>query len=97
MAPAYASYTPGGRRLKHPRAANFAWNCSNRKFLYWFHNHGGRFVGEFGANGKGGRSPYDDRNPAWLVAGREIETPDGRRIEWSQPESCSTMMTLTSA
>jgi hypothetical protein len=84
--PAYASYAPDGRRLKHPRAANFAWNCSNGRFLYWFHNHGGRFVGELGAGGKGGRSPYDDRNPAWLAAGREVATPQGRRLEWSQPE-----------
>lgn len=31
-------------------------------------------------------SPYDDRNPAWLMAGREVGTPDGKRLEWSQPE-----------
>jgi hypothetical protein len=68
------TYTPGGRRVKHPRAANFAWNCGNGRFLYWFHNHGGRFIGELGPGGKGGRSPYDDRNPAWLMAGREIKT-----------------------
>jgi Concanavalin A-like lectin/glucanases superfamily/BNR/Asp-box repeat len=85
-APDYKTYTPGGRRVKHPRAANFAWNCSNGKFLYWFHNHGGKFVGELGAAGRGGRSPYDDRNPAWLMAGREVVTPGGRMIEWSQPE-----------
>lgn len=85
-APAYKTYTPGGRRVKHPRAANFAWNCSNGMFLYWFHNHGGRFVGELGAGGKDGRSPYDDRNPAWLMAGREVDAPEGKRIEWSQPE-----------
>ena len=84
--PAYASYAPGGRRIKHPRAANFIWNCSNGKILYWFHNHGGRFVGELGAGGKAGRSPYDDRNPAWIAAGREVDTPQGKRIEWSQPE-----------
>jgi len=84
--PVYASYTPGGRLIKHPRAANFAWKCSNGKFLYWFHNHGGRFVGELGANGKGGRSPYDDRNPAWLCAGIERDTPQGKVIHWSQPE-----------
>ncbi len=85
--PAYASYTPGGRRLKHPRAANFAWNCSNGKFLYWFHNHGGPFIGRMrGDWGQGGRSPYDDRNPAWVVAGREVGTPQGKCIEWSQPE-----------
>ncbi len=85
-APVYASYTPGGRLIKHPRAANFAWKCSNGKFLYWFHNHGGRFVGELGANGKDGRSPYDDRNPAWLVAGVEKDSPQGKVIHWSQPE-----------
>ena len=85
--PAYASYTPGGRRLKHPRAANFAWNCSNGKFLYWFHNHGGPFIGRMrGDWGQGGGSPYDDRNPAWVVAGREVGTPQGKCIEWSQPE-----------
>ena len=85
-APAYMTYAPEGPRVKHPRAANFAWNCSNGKFLYWFHNHGGKFVGELGANGKGGRSPYDDRNPAWLMAGQEIATPQGQMIAWSQPE-----------
>jgi len=82
-APAYASYTPGGRRIKHPRAANFAWNCSNGKFLYWFHNHGGAAIA---TGGWSGGSPYDDRNPAWLVAGREVDTPQGKCIEWSQPE-----------
>lgn len=85
-APAYKTYTPGGRRVKQPRAANFAWNCSNGMFLYWFHNHGGRFIGQLGAGGRGGQSPYDDRNPAWLMAGREVDTPDGRQLEWSQPE-----------
>jgi hypothetical protein len=84
--PVYATYAPEGRRIKHPRAANFAWNCSNGKFLYWFHNHGGRFIGELGAAGKAGNTPYDDRNPAWLSAGREVDTPQGRQIEWSQPE-----------
>ncbi|MFA6546692.1 MAG: LamG-like jellyroll fold domain-containing protein [Limisphaerales bacterium] len=85
--PAYASYTPGGRRIKHPRAANFAWNCSNGKFLYWFHNHGGPFIGKMlGDWGKGGGSPYDDRNPAWIVAGVERDGPGGKVIHWSQPE-----------
>lgn len=85
--PAYASYTPGGRRVKHPRAANFAWNCSNGKFLYWFHNHGGVFVGKMAGDwGGGGGSPYDDRNPAWIVAGVERDGPGGKVIHWSQPE-----------
>ncbi|MBM3836664.1 MAG: hypothetical protein FJ398_01670 [Verrucomicrobia bacterium] len=84
--PAYKTHSPGGRRVKHPRAANFVWNCGNGQFLYWFHNHGGRFIGELGAAGKAGRSPYDDRNPAWLMAGREVQTAQGLKMEWSQPE-----------
>lgn len=80
--PAYMSYAPGGRRVKHPRAANFVWRCSNGKFLYWFHNHGGHFISEF----PGEWDAYRGRNPAWLMAGREIDTPQGRIIEWSQPE-----------
>ena len=70
--PAYMTVAPGGRRVKHPRAANFVWRCANGRYLYWFHNHGGKW--------------YDDRNPAWLMAGREVETPAGRRLAWSQPE-----------
>lgn len=85
--PAYASYSPGGQRIKHPRAANFAWRCSNGKFLYWFHNHGGPFIRPGGANsGRDGRTPYEDRNPAWLVAGIERDSPAGKVICWTQPE-----------
>jgi hypothetical protein len=79
--PAYMTHTPGGQRVKHPRAANFAWNCSNGKFLYWFHNHGERFIRE-----AGWRTPYEDRNPAWLMAGIERDTPNGKVVQWSQPE-----------
>lgn len=79
--PAYKTYRPGGRRVKHPRAANFVWRCANGKFLYWFHNHGGPFIRD-----PAGARPYEDRNPAWLMAGREVDTPEGKRLEWSQPE-----------
>ena len=72
--PAYLTYTPGGRRIKHPRAANFVWRCRNGQFLYWFHNHG--------IEG----SPYDGRNPVWLCAGREVGEVGARVIQWSQPE-----------
>lgn len=82
-APAYATYSPGGKRIKHPRAANFVWKCSNGKYLYWFHNHGGPIVG---AKSGDGSFPYNDRNPAWLAAGVERDTPEGKIIEWSQPE-----------
>jgi hypothetical protein len=79
--PAYLTYTPGGRRMKHPRAANFAWRCRNGQWLYWFHNHGGA-----AAFNSPGWDPYNDRNPAWVSAGREVQTPDGLKLEWSQPE-----------
>ena len=69
------------RLMKHPRAANFAWKCENGKYLYWFHNHGGRFIRDMVDN-----APYDDRNPVWLCGGVETDTPDGKIIRWSQPE-----------
>lgn len=69
--PRYLTYADG-RPVKHPRAANFAWRCSNGKYLYWFHNHGGR--------------DYEDRNPVWLCGGVEAEGPTGKVLRWSQPE-----------
>jgi len=69
--PEYMRYADG-RLIKHPRAANFAWRCANGKFLYWFHNHGGR--------------DFAGRNPAWGCGGIEADSPDGRIIKWSQPE-----------
>jgi hypothetical protein len=72
-----------GRLIKHPRAANFAWRAQNGKFLYWFHNHGGRFIREHPNR----RSmAYDDRNPVWLSGGVEADSPKGKIIHWSQPE-----------
>ena len=53
----YGVYTPGGRRIKHPRAANFVWKASNGNFLLWYHNHGGKY--------------YMSRNPTWLAGGVE--------------------------
>lgn len=85
--PAYMSYTPDGPRVKHPRAANFVWRCGNGRFLYWFHNHGGPFIAKMHADTTGATgNPYNDRNPAWLMAGVERDTPQGKRIAWSQPE-----------
>jgi hypothetical protein len=78
--PRYKAYADG-RLMKHPRAANFAWRCRNGKYLYWFHNHGGSFL-----RGLPEWGPYEDRNPVWLSAGEEIDTPQGREIRWSQPE-----------
>jgi hypothetical protein len=72
-----------GRLMKHPRAANFAWRCENGKFLYWFHNHGGRFIREH-PNRR--TIAYEERNPVWLVGGVEADSPKGKVIRWSQPE-----------
>ncbi len=80
--PKYLLYA-NGRHVKHPRAANFAWRCENGKYLYWFHNHGGRFIRDHPQR----RSmAYNDRNPAWLAGGIERDGPTGRVIEWTQPE-----------
>lgn len=80
-APCYKRYA-NGRLMKHPRAANFAWRCLNGKYLYWYHNHGGIFIRRDFRIHNG----FEDRNPVWLCAGEEIDSPEGRIIRWSQPE-----------
>jgi len=80
--PQYKRYADG-RLMKHPRAANFAWRCSNGKFLYWFHNHGGRFIK---AHPQRASMAYNDRNPVWLCGGIEADSPSGKIIRWTQPE-----------
>ena len=72
-APADMTYGPGGRVVKHTRAATFVWKTSNGRYLYWYHNHGGFTYS-------------NQRNPAWLAAGREVDTPAGKAIAWSEPE-----------
>ncbi len=79
--PQYLTWEPGGRRVKHPRAANFIWRLSSGEFLYWFHNHGGSPARE-----RDDWNPYNDRNPAWLMAAREVPGPDGPLLKFSQPE-----------
>jgi len=80
--PQYMRYADG-RPIKHPRAANFAWRCENGKYLYWFHNHGGRFIRE---HPQRRTMSYHDRNPAWLCGGVEVDGPEGKVLHWSQPE-----------
>ncbi len=79
--PAYMTYSPGGRRVKHPRAANFVKKFSNGKYLYWFHNHGGD-AAQVPAWTNFATGYYRNRNPAWVLGGVE---KDGY-IHWSQPE-----------
>ena len=80
--PQYKRYA-GGRLMKHPRAANFVWKCENEKYLYWFHNHGGNFIGDH-PNRR--TIAYEDRNPVWISGGVEVDGPQGKLIQWSQPE-----------
>lgn len=54
--PEIARYA-NGRPFKHPRACPRIWRCSNGKFLFWHHNHGG--------------TNFNDRNPAWISGGIE--------------------------
>jgi len=79
--PQYKTYASGGL-MKHPRAANFAWKCTNGKYLYWFHNHGGPFIREF----PDVNMTYNDRNPVWICGGVESDGPEGKIIIWTQPE-----------
>ena len=71
--PADMTYGPGARTVQHTRAANFVWKTANGQYLYWFHNHGGSTYG-------------NQRNPAWLAAGHEVDTPAGKALAWSEPE-----------
>lgn len=72
-----------GRRIKNPRAANFVWKCANGKYLYWFHNHGGRHLA---AHPDVRGVAYNDRNPVWICGGVEVDGEGGPTIAWSQPE-----------
>lgn len=81
--PQYKKYA-NGRNMKTPRAANFAWKCENGKYLYWYHNHGGKFVPEREKENEW--YPYQYRNPVWLSGGVEVDSPKGKVIQWSQPE-----------
>jgi hypothetical protein len=83
--PAYQCFA-NGRRMKHPRAANFAWRCENGKYLYWFHHHGGRFIPELVKTAATSGDAYKGRNPVWLCGGVEADTPHGKTIRWSEPE-----------
>ncbi len=74
--PEYATYAPGGRRIKHSRAANFVKKFSNGRFLLWFHNHGGEAVHSAKWD------YYRNRNPAWVCGGVE----KNGFIHWSEPE-----------
>ncbi len=55
--PEFATYTPGGKRMKNPRACPRIWKTANGKFLFWYHNHSTPW--------------WLPRNPAWISGGVE--------------------------
>lgn len=80
--PRYMEYAHG-RKIKHPRAATFVWKSRNGKYLCWYHNCGGRFIGD---DDNAVVNAYNDRNPVWLAGGVEADSVDGKIILWSQGE-----------
>jgi hypothetical protein len=70
--PEFATYAPGGRPIKNPRALPRVWKTDHNRYLLWIHNHDGRDVAARNRN----------RNPGWILGGREV---DGL-MHWSQPE-----------
>ena len=55
--PIPATYTPGGRRMKHNRACPRLWKTNNGKYLFWFNNQGAK--------------DFWPRNPVWITGGIE--------------------------
>ncbi len=53
--PEHMTYSPGGRKIKTPRACPKLWRCANGKYLFWFHNHSGK--------------TFYGRNPVWISGG----------------------------
>ena len=70
--PAFIPTHIGGMPIKHPRAANLLWKTESGEYLYWFHN--------------AGSGNYDNRNPAWICPCYEADTPEGKTLEFGQPE-----------
>lgn len=46
-----------GVKIKNPRACPRIWKCKNGKYLFWYHNNGGK--------------DFNSRNPAWISGGIE--------------------------
>ncbi|MBM4153552.1 MAG: hypothetical protein FJ221_00775 [Lentisphaerae bacterium] len=78
--PERASYSPGGRTIRHPRACPMLWKTANGRFLLWYHNNGTPFQHDMTIRRLA--EPVNNRNLGWLTAGEER---DGF-IHWSQPE-----------
>ena len=71
--PEWATYTPGGKKMKQPRCFNKVYKFKNGKYILFFHNNGARHYANH---------PLGNRNPTWLSGGIE----KNGKIYWSQPE-----------
>lgn len=71
----YMTYGPAGGLVNHPRAANFVRKFTlgpyAGRYIYWFHNHPGK--------------SYMGRNPVFLLGGIEVDSPNGKVIQWGKP------------
>ena len=74
--PEPATYTPGGRTIRHPRACPMLWQAANGKYLLWYQNNG------VTKKSKRPDPPASPRNLVWLTAG---EQRNGY-LHWCQPE-----------
>jgi len=72
--PEPVAYTPGGRKIKTPRACAMIWQAANGKYLLWIHNTALQLHSKVW--------PMTGRDLAWLVGGVERNGA----IHWSQPE-----------
>ncbi len=68
----YATYEPGGRRIKQPLACCRPYRTADGRYLLWFHN----------TRSQGGTAIYRPRDVVWLAGGH---LQDGM-VHWSQPE-----------
>lgn len=80
--PRYLEYA-NGKRVKHSRAACFAWKLHQGSYVLWFHNHGGKVLGSHPMRHD---RAYEDRNPVWMARGQEIQSPRGLELAWGNPE-----------
>lgn len=58
--PEWATYTPGGKLMKQPRALNKIKKFKNNKYAIFFHNNGTRHYSSH---------PPGNRNPTWVAGG----------------------------
>ena len=87
--PEYMTYYPGGTggeaaaKVNNPRAANFVRRLTEGayagRYIYWFHNNCAKTYSSVPEG-------YGSRNPAWLLGGVELDSEEGKVLQWGRPE-----------